>query len=238
MSTLGELRELLATANRILANENVVDAFGHVSARHPEHPNRFLLSCSRSPELVSAADIMELDFDGRPIGNDPRRPYLERFIHAAIYAARRDVHAVVHNHAHELIPFGVTGTPLRPLIHVAGALGPQTPIWDIADHFADTSLLVTDMDQARDLAATLGANSAALMRGHGAVVVGGSLRDAVLTAIYLQVNARIDLQARQLGAVKYLSSGEIANSFVNLLGENAATRAWEYFERRSRPESR
>ena len=234
MNALSELRTLLVTANHILAHEGVMDAFGHVSVRHPEHPDRYLLSCSRSPELVAADDIMEFDLAGAALDRDSRRPYLERFIHGAIYEARSDVHAVVHTHAHELIPFGVTGTSIRPLIHVAGAIGARVPIWDIAERFGDTSLLVTNMETARDLAATLDTNTSALMRGHGAVVTGSSARNAVLTAIYLQVNARIDLQARAIGNVKYLSDGETARSIAGLLSDGPAARAWEYFERRSR----
>jgi ribulose-5-phosphate 4-epimerase/fuculose-1-phosphate aldolase len=238
MRAVDELKALLATANHILDREDVVDAFGHISARHPENSSHYILSCSRSPALVSVGDMMEFDLDGRVIGNDSRTPYLERFIHAAVYQARRDVQAVIHHHAHDLIPFGVTGTPIRPLIHVAGAIGTKVPVWDIADRFGDTSLLVTDMAQARDLAAALDVHSAALMRGHGTVVVGKSIREAVLTAIYLQVNASVDLKSRGLGEVKYLSAGEISRSLPNLLGESAATRAWEYFERRSRMASR
>lgn len=234
MSALAELRAMLVTANHILAHEGVVDAFGHISARHPEHAGRYLLSCSRSPALVSPDDIMEFDLASNVVGSDTRSPYLERFIHGAIYEARPDVHAVVHSHAHELIPFGVTRTQIRPLIHVAGAIGATVPVWDIADRFGDTSLLVTNHDAARDLAATLGASTAALMRGHGAVVIGSCVRNAVLTAIYLSVNASLDLQSRALGEVKYLSAGEVEKTVAALLGEAPAARAWEYFETRCR----
>jgi ribulose-5-phosphate 4-epimerase/fuculose-1-phosphate aldolase len=236
VSAVAEVRVALAIANRILAHEGVVDAFGHVSARHPDHSDRYLLSCSRSPALVSSDDIMEFDLSSNVVGSDARAPYLERFIHGAIYEARPDVHAVVHSHAHELIPFGVTGTPIRPLIHVAGAIGAKVPIWDIAENFGDTSLLVTNTAMGRDLAAKLGANTAALMRGHGAVVTGSSVRNAVLTAIYMSVNASLDLQSRALGAVKYLSAGEIDKTVAALLGEAPAARAWEYFEKRCRSE--
>ncbi|WP_230979638.1 class II aldolase/adducin family protein [Steroidobacter gossypii] len=230
------MRAALATANHILAHEGVVDAFGHISARHPERPDRFLLSCSRSPALVSAEDIMEFDLSSNVIGSDARSPYLERFIHGAIYQTRPDVQAVVHSHAHELIPFGVTATPIRPLIHVAGAIGAKVPVWDIAENFGDTSLLVTNDAIGRDLAAKLGSNTVALMRGHGAVVTGSSVRNAVLTSIYLSVNASLDLQSRALGEVKYLSAGEIDKTVAALLGEAPAARAWEYFEKRCRSE--
>jgi ribulose-5-phosphate 4-epimerase/fuculose-1-phosphate aldolase len=231
---LAEMRAVLVTANHILAHEGVVDAFGHVSARHPDRPDRYLLACSRSPALVSAEDIMEFDLSSAVVGTDERKPYLERFIHGAIYEARPDVHAVVHSHAHELIPFGVTATPIRPLIHVAGAIGANVPVWDIAEQFGDTSLLVTNTAMARDLAVKLGTNTAALMRGHGAVVTGSSVHNAVLTSIYLSVNASLDLQSRALGDVKYLSAGEIGKTVDALLGEAPAARAWEYFEKRCR----
>lgn len=234
MGGLAELREALVIANRILAHEGVVDAFGHVSARHPDRPDRYLLSCSRSPALVSAEDIMEFDLSSDVIGTDARKPYLERFIHGAIYEARPDIQAVVHSHAHELIPFGVTATPIRPLIHVAGAIGAHVPVWDIAEGFGDTSLLVTNTAVARDLAVKLGNNTAALMRGHGAVVTGSSVRNAVLTSIYMSVNASLDLQSRALGDVKYLSAGEIEKTVAALLDEAPAARAWEYFEKRCR----
>lgn len=232
MTAPAELRTVLVTANHILAHEGIVDAFGHVSARHPERPDRYLLSCSRSPALVGSDDLMEFDLQSEAVGADSRAPYLERFIHGAIYAARPDVHAIVHSHAHELIPFGVTATPIRPLMHVAGAIGATVPIWDIAERFGDTSLLVTNTRVAGDLAATLGANTAALMRGHGAVVTGSSVRNAALTAIYFNINARLDLQARTLGSVKYLSDGETQKCVDALLGEGPAARAWEYFEKR------
>lgn len=234
MAALAEMRQVLATANHILAHEGVVDAFGHISARHPDRPDRYLLSCSRSPALVSAEDIMEFDLSSDLIGTDARKPYLERFIHGAIYAARPDVQAIVHSHAHELIPFGVTATPIRPLIHVAGAIGADVPVWDIAENFGDTSLLVTNNSLANDLAAKLGKSTAALMRGHGAVVTGSCVRSSVLTSIYLSVNASLDLQSRALGEVKYLSAGEIEKTVEALLGEAPAARAWEYFEKRCR----
>ena len=170
MTQVRLLSETLALANHILSGEEVVDGFGHVSARHPNRPDRFLMSQSVSPALVTADDILELTLDGEVVAGEDRKSYLERFIHAAVYAARPDVGSVVHNHSHDLIPYGVTGTPIRPLIHMAGALGPVVPVWDIADRFGDTSLLVTNMDMGHDLAAALGGGSAVLMRGHGVTV--------------------------------------------------------------------
>jgi ribulose-5-phosphate 4-epimerase/fuculose-1-phosphate aldolase len=232
MNDVDELCETLSLANRILAREDVVDGFGHVSARHPEHPDRFLLSRSLSPALVTPKDIMVFDGRGQPIGDD-RAPYLERFIHAGIYAARPDVHAVVHHHAREVIPFSITSTALRPVIHMAGALGEEIPVWDIRRSFGDTNLLVTNMAQAEDLATTLGARVVALMRGHGAVVTGASVQDAVLTAIYSKVNASILLQASALGPVEALTPGEAKLAVDALLGPNPRARAWEYFAMRA-----
>jgi len=220
--------EKLVKANHILANEGVVDAFGHISHRHPDNPDHYLLSCSRSPELVRAEDIMEFELDGTAVDARGRQPYLERFIHGAIYAKRPDVQSVVHNHAYEVLPYSVTKTPLKPLLHTAGRIGENIPVWDIHDHFGDTNLLVTNDEQGHSLADALGGNSVALMRGHGCVVAGINLQEAVLTAIYLVVNARIQQQAMQLGDVRYLSPGEAdLNSQLNQ-PPVATGRAWEY----------
>src|SRR3954462_1279271 len=100
------LRDLVI-ANRILANEGVVDAFGHVSIRSPDNPNRYFMSRSRAPELITADDLMEFTLDGEATDLQGRTPYGERMIHGAVYETRPEVNAVVHNHAYEVIPFGV-----------------------------------------------------------------------------------------------------------------------------------
>ena len=143
--------EDLVIANRILAREGVVDGFGHISMRHPERPDRFFLSSSRSPELVSLDDIMEFDLDCNPIDQRGRTMYGERPIHGAIYRCRRDVCSVVHNHAHEVIPYSVTKVPMRQVIHTAGGMGHQVPVWDIRDEFGDTDLLVRNLEQGLSL---------------------------------------------------------------------------------------
>jgi HCOMODA/2-hydroxy-3-carboxy-muconic semialdehyde decarboxylase len=210
-----------------------MDGFGHLSARHPDNPDHFFISCSRSPELVSVDDIMVLGRDGETVDpEDARKPFLERFIHAAVYAARPDINSVVHHHAKELVAVGITDTALRPVMHMAGAMGSNVPTWDISDKFGDTNLLVTNMEQGHDLARCLGDNSAALMRGHGAVVAKGSVQETVLTAIYMHVNAQITVQARPFGELKYLSDREAELAVECLLGPVPFQRAWEYFTRR------
>jgi HCOMODA/2-hydroxy-3-carboxy-muconic semialdehyde decarboxylase len=227
------LRNLI-TANRILAREGVVDGYGHVSIRHPEKPDRFLLSRSRSPELVALDDIMEFDLSGEAADGSGKPPYLERFIHAACYEARRDVNAVVHSHAAETIPFGITDTPLRPTFHVAARMGATVPIWDIADKFGDTNLLVANIAQARDMAVALGPHRVVLMRGHGITVAAETLADAVTTAIYTNLNARLQAQAMLMGDVRYLSPGELDQARkLSTGGTLGGDRQWEYFRHRA-----
>ena len=233
MSRLIDALREIVVGNRILAHEDVVDAFGHVSLRHPDNPEHYLMARSRSPELVSMDDIMEFTLHGDIVGDDSRKPYAERHIHGGIFERRPDVQSVVHNHSHAIIPFSVTKTPLRPLMHVTGVLGHEVPVWDIEDNFGGTSLLVTNMDQGRDLAETLGDARVVLMRGHGCAIAAGGLKEAVLTAIYTQVNAKLQLQAMPLGEVKYLSAEEIELTPQTLIGPLAMERAWEYFARRA-----
>ena len=219
----------LVVANRILANEGVVDAYGHVSVRHPLHPERYLLSRSRSPELVERGDVMEFMLDGTPVGGDTRPPYLERFIHGALYEARPDVHAVVHAHAEAVLPFTITESPLRPVIHLASFIGAHIPVWDIRDNFGDTNLLVVNPAQGRDLARCLGRDRVVLMRGHGFAAAGRSLPEATRMSVYLPQNARVLLEALRLGAVTGLSRGEIEAHAGFNLEDPAMSRAWEYW---------
>ena len=233
MDELIEALRDLVIANRILAFEGVVDAFGHVSIRHPANPERYIMSCSRSPELVALDDLMEYTIDGGPLDQRDRPMYAERHIHGAIFEARPDVNAVVHNHSSDIIPFGVTGVALRPLIHMASTFGTTVPVWDIRDNFGDTNLLVTDMETGRDLAGFLGDGRVALMRGHGCVVGCASVKEAVHLSIYLQLNARIQLQSMQLGDPVYLSPGEIALGDETFFGELSVTRSWAYWRHRA-----
>jgi ribulose-5-phosphate 4-epimerase/fuculose-1-phosphate aldolase len=232
MNSIDVLHKDLIIANRVLAREEVVDAYGHVSVRHPDNPERFLIARSLAPELVGSTDIVELDLDGQPVDGDGRSLYLERFIHAAIFAARPDVMAVVHAHAEDTLPFGIAqATKLRPVIHAGSFIGSEVPVWDIADNFGDTNLLVTNMAQGRDLATCLGGNNVALMRGHGFASAARSLIEVVRMSVYLARNARTLLRALQLGGeIKYLSPGEIAARNRGYSPYSVETwRTWEYW---------
>ena len=232
-STAIAVNDLLA-ANRILSHEGVIDALGHVSCRHPERPAHFLMSRARAPALVIADDLMEFDGEGTPVDPQDRRPYVERFIHAAVYAARADINAVVHDHSAEIIPFGVSAVPLRPVSHVGGLIGAEVPVWDIAERFGnETNLMVVNLDMGRDLAARMGNGLVVLMRGHGAVAAGVSIRQAVIVAITLNQQARLLRDAIALGGgVRVLSDGEITATsaiFHPSTPGDAVGRTWEWF---------
>ena len=233
MNNIDEQLQELVTANRILAREGVVDAYGHVSIRHPNHPDRYILSQSRAPDLVEVSDLMEYTLQGDPIDQQGRGMYTERPIHGGIYEARDDVLAIVHNHSTTVIPFSVTDTPLRPILHLAALTGPELPVWDIRDNFGDTNLLVITMDQGRDLARCLGGRRVSLMRGHGCVVAGKSIREVVMASVYLQVNAGLLLESLRLGEVKYLSPGEIKMMTESQMSLTGQERAWEYWANRA-----
>ena len=229
------LIEDLVAANRILAQHGIFDAFGHVSVRHSRDPNRYLMSRSLAPELVTADDILELDFESNALNAAGRAVYLERFIHGAIYKARPDVQAIVHSHSPALIPFSVSSVPLRPLSHTAGFIADGVPVFDIRKASGITDMLVSDRDRARHLAETLGPQPAVLMRGHGVVVVGTSLPIAVGRSIYLEINAKLQTQAIALGGtITYLDPQEARSVVAG--GENSGyQRAWELWKRKAAP---
>ena len=227
-----DLIEDLVAANRILAAENVVDAFGHVSARHPEKPDHYLIARAVPPELTTSDDIMEITLGGEVANGDARKPYLERFIHGAIYEARPDVQSVVHSHSHSVLPYSVTNEKLRPIVHSCATIGCHIPVWDAQTSFGDTNLLISGMEMGRDFAKVLGQNSAALMRGHGCTTIGRSVREAVYTAVYLEVNARLQMQASRFLPIKFLSEGEIqiiCERLANAKPNEGYDRAWEYW---------
>jgi ribulose-5-phosphate 4-epimerase/fuculose-1-phosphate aldolase len=233
MSDLTSAIDELVIANRIVAAEKVCDAFGHVSLRHPDDPKKFLLSRGRAPELIEAKDIMTFTLDGATAGG-AGKPYLERFIHGAIYEARPEVQAVVHSHSYSVVPFSVSGERLRPVMHVCATIGADVPVWDPQAKFGDTDMLIANMEQGRDLAHALGARTSVLMRGHGSTVAGRSLREAVYAAVMLEVNAQLQLKAQAMGAVKFLTSGEIEmirdRQNKGRPGEGY-DRAWQYWLR-------
>lgn len=220
------LQAEVAQANRILAHLGILDGYGHVSARLPGQPSRFLISRSLAPALVTVDDLMELDLDGSPVGNDLRKPYLERFIHAEIYRARPDVHAIVHSHSPSVVPFSVSSVRLRPVCHMSGFLGAGAPVFDIRHRFGCTDMLVRNGAQGAELARLLAKNAAALMRGHGFVVVGAAVPEAVFRAVYTEWNARLQREAIQLaGEITYLTEEEASLAEA----ANAATveRPWQ-----------
>ena len=200
----------LVTANHILYDQHVVDAFGHVSVRHGKRPDRFLLARSMAPALVTAADILEFDLDGNPLAANGRPVYLERFIHSEIYRVRPDVVSIVHSHSHAIIPFGVVRSHnLRAIFHMSAFVGTETPIFEIRECVGDGSdLLVRDRELGAALAKSLGPKSVVLMRGHGVTVTAPTLPEAVYRGIYVDVNARLQLEAIGLGAVNYLTDQE------------------------------
>ena len=203
-----ELIDDLVAANRILAMHGVLDAYGHVSVRSPADPQRFHMSRSLAPELVTAADIQEYGPDSEPIG-DTRKPYLERFIHGEVYRQRPDVMAVVHSHSDSVIPFGVSRTALRPVYHMASFLWNGAPVFDIRRVRDDNDLLIRDRPLGKAMAHALGQCSCVLMRGHGMTVVGENLPEVVFRAVYTEMNAKLQMQAESLeGPVQFLSDEE------------------------------
>ena len=229
--TLAALIDDLVTANHILYKEGVVDGFGHVSVRHPEAPERYFLARSLAPAVVRREDILEFDLDSNAMDARGARPYLERFIHGEIYRARPEVHAIVHSHSPSVIPFGVTHTTLKPIFHLGGFLGGGTPIFEIRDTAGDnTDMLIRTPQLGVALARTLGSASYALMRGHGSVAVGSSLKQVVYRAIYGEVNARLQSEALRLGTVTYLNDAEAANAAAT--NDQMVDRPWELWKKR------
>ena len=204
------LIEDVVTANHILAAQEIVDAFGHVSVRIAPGAGRYLISRSVAPAQVTAADIMELDLDSKPAAAEKRTSYRERFIHGEIYRVRPDVMSIVHCHAAALIPFGITRIPLRPVYHNSFFIGEGVPVFEIREPGGDTDMLIETPERGKALAKALGNKPAILMRGHGAVIVGKSIIEAVARSIYLEVNARVQAQAMAMGQrVTYLDEGEV-----------------------------
>jgi ribulose-5-phosphate 4-epimerase/fuculose-1-phosphate aldolase len=202
----------LVIANRVLVNEGVLDGLGHISARHPQRPDRFLLSRDLPPALVTPADLVEYDLEGNATTPNAPRGYSERAIHAAIYKARPDVRSIVHAHTPSVVTFSVSSTPLRPVFHVALFLIPGTPIFDLRRVDGHQGMLVNDMRSGAALAQVLGDRAVALMRGHGYVAVGGLIPETVHRSIVTDVNARMQMQALSLGGtITYLSAADVGS---------------------------
>jgi ribulose-5-phosphate 4-epimerase/fuculose-1-phosphate aldolase len=229
MSALDDVKRDLVRGNRILANEGIVDAWGHISVRNPDNPNTYFLSRSRSPGLVTMEDLIEFNLDNSPVTPTDTPLYIERPIHGMTYQARPDVQSVIHNHCLEVLPFAVTGTEMRPAIHNGRALGARVPVWDIADKFGDTDFLVTTNDQGRDLSTALGQGRAVIMRAHGATVAGDNISEAVKIALAMRRNAIAILDGLKLGPIRYLTPGQIG--YVNetrVRTGRGHDRNWEY----------
>jgi ribulose-5-phosphate 4-epimerase/fuculose-1-phosphate aldolase len=229
-SALGELLEDLFVATRILVSEKILDGFGHVSVRNPSHPDHYFMTRDNSGEYSGENDVVELDAESSPTRAGGPRPSIERFIHGELYRARPDVHAVVHTHAPAMIPFGVSATPLKPLYHMCGFLSEGAPVFDIREKHGMTNMLVTNNEIGRSLAASLGKSALVLMRGHGATVVGSSVKEAVFRAVYARVNAQLQPVAMQLGEPKFLSAEEAAKS--DELHHAVLHRPWDYWKKR------
>jgi ribulose-5-phosphate 4-epimerase/fuculose-1-phosphate aldolase len=225
------LIEDLVAASRVLAMHEVLDAYGHVSARSDRRPERFIMSRSLAPTLVTAADLMELDADSEPV-RDKRKGFIERYIHGEIYRARPAVMAIVHSHSASVIPFGVTRTKLRPIYHMGSFLWSGTPLFDIRKVREENDLLIRDRPLGQALAGSLGQCSCVLMRGHGMTVVGDGVPEVVFRAIYTEMNARLQLQATRLdGPIEFLSDEEGRRSTASNRG--TLERPWELWKKQA-----
>ncbi|MSQ70023.1 MAG: class II aldolase/adducin family protein [Betaproteobacteria bacterium] len=225
-------REELVIANRILAQQGVLDGFGHVTVRSAQNPRHYFMSQSRAPELVSADDILEYDEDSQPVDLRGRPQYGERYIHGEILRARPDINAVIHSHSPSVIPFGTSRIALRPICHMAAFLPQVSPVFEIRDAEGEkNSMLVLKKPTGAALAAKLGSAPMVLMRGHGNAVVGSTLKIAVFRAIYTEVNARLQGQALGMGETVYLNEFEAEN--MDALSRAAVERPWELWKKKA-----
>jgi ribulose-5-phosphate 4-epimerase/fuculose-1-phosphate aldolase len=225
-----ELVDKLVYANRILYDHGVVDGLGHVSVRHPERADAFMLSCNRAPAMVRRADIVCYDLDGQAVSPTSERPYLERFIHSEIYRARPDVMAVVHSHSPSVIPLGITRNSLQPVYHMAGFLGGGSEHFEISDVAGDSDMLISSPYLGQALARSLGKCTCVLMRGHGSTVVGTSVEQVVYRAIYAEMNAKLQLAAYSLGDIRFLSEREA--QLASDMNDGQIPRSWNLWIKR------
>ena len=223
----------LAAASRILVDQGVFDAAGHVSMRHPHRADRFLMARSLAPALVTAGDIIELTLDGDRCDPGAGRPFIERFLHAEIYRARPDVGAIAHGHSPSVVPFGLAPAPMLATYHNAAFLAGGVPVFDIRREFGATDIVISDPARGAALARTLADKPVALLRAHGFVAVGPSLPVAVFRAVFTEISARIQLHATALDgtlAVLDAEEGRLADAI------NVATvdRSWHLWKERVR----
>jgi len=232
-NSLIEARRELSLANRIVANEGVIDAFGHVSMRHPDNPRRYLLSRSRAPELVAPEDFIEYDLDSQPVREPSVTQYSERVIHGEIYKARPEVMSVCHHHCAAFMPLLATGTDYVPVFHLGAIGGIKPPFWDQHDEFGDTNMLVCKLEEGASLARALGPHWMVLMKRHGVTVAGTSVRDCVFRSVYSARNAEYQVQSLAIGgAVASLSPGEAQLAGQIGTKTTGLTRSWEYWSMR------
>lgn len=229
---LAKTRHDLALANRILAHEGVIDAFGHVSVRHPHDPERYLISRHQASELVQPEDILEFTLDSVPVTPTSVRFYGELVIHGCIYQARPDVQAICHHHSPSVLPYCITGMDLVPVYHLGGSSGAKVPLWDSRDEFGDTALVVIKPEEGRSLARALGSHWMVLLARHGATVVGESIMDMTFRTIYSTRNAELQARAQMLGPIGPLSAGEAEKCFTFHQQPRPTERAWEYWTMR------
>lgn len=219
----------LVAANHILFQQGVLDAYGHISVRDPLDPSRFFSARHMAPGIVAASDIQTLDLQGNVLDGRTDKPYTERFIHAAVYAARSEVNGVVHSHSHAIIPFGATKAELRPLWAPAAFLGLGVEKFDTREIRGNLDIMIRTIEQGRVLAKRIGKSPVVLMRGHGATVVGVSLREAIYRAIYLEANAKIQSEAMRFGKPTFLNKGEVRRLCDHLADDPTYRRPWEFW---------
>ena len=222
----------LAAASRILAERGVVDAFGHVSQRHPDASDRYFMSRAMAPALVTPDDLIEYSLDSVPCNANGRGSFLERFIHGEIYKARTDINSVVHSHSPSVIPFGLADEKMQAMVHNAAFLAAGVPVFDISAKFGATDMLVGDGPKGVALVQSLGDKDVALMRAHGSVACGPNLQMAVFRAVYTEVSARIQHWAMALGRGAPLAAlSEEEGRLADVTNKGACMRAWELWRR-------
>jgi ribulose-5-phosphate 4-epimerase/fuculose-1-phosphate aldolase len=230
--SIAQVRERISLANRLLANEGILDAFGHVSMRHPTDPDRFFISRHRAPKLVQPSDVLEFTLDLKPVVPTNVRLYGEMVIHSCIYEARPDVTAVVHHHAPTILPYCISGMALKPVYHLGATMGAHVPFWDSRDDFGDTPLVVVKPEEGRSLAKALGKHWTILMRRHGATVAATSVRELIFRTIYTCRNAELQSQAHAHGQVDALTPAEAEKASAYNLQPNPVERAWDFWVQR------